>query len=131
MNKSAVSVIAVIGLGIVGLPPVLGTLSESQVRSRVAAISDSGYVELELQSFERGWFSSVASMELRLGPAYIEQLSAIGLASAAARSIHPGSTPIATTSTAHATAARYGPRPPSAAGVANGVRKYIAATIRK
>jgi uncharacterized protein YdgA (DUF945 family) len=66
-------IIAVLGIAILllGLPPVLGSLTEMQVHRRVAAIDAGDTWSAEVQSFERGWFRSHATIELGLAPEYL------------------------------------------------------------
>jgi hypothetical protein len=76
MNKLANATVAVVVLGVLGLPPALGLLTESQVRARAAAISAGGVWAVDVRSFERGWFHGRAKIDLALSPAYAQQLGA-------------------------------------------------------
>lgn len=57
-----------------GLPPVVGALTESQVRERIAALDANPMLTASLLAYERGWFSSTAKLELGLAP---EQAAAV------------------------------------------------------
>ena len=78
MNKIVVAVVALIVVLLLAVPPALGTLTESRVRERVAAMSTNGIVTAEVKSFDRGWFSSKAKIELGLSPDYVAQIGARG-----------------------------------------------------
>jgi uncharacterized protein YdgA (DUF945 family) len=68
MNKLAVAAAAVLVIVLLALPRVVGSMTEARVRERVAAIDASGSVSAEVKSFERGWFTSTARIELTLVP---------------------------------------------------------------
>ena len=78
MNKVVVGVVALIVVLLLAVPPALGTLTESRVRERVAAMSANGVVAMEVKSFDRGWFGSKAKIELALSPDYLAQIGARG-----------------------------------------------------
>jgi len=54
MKKVAIYSVAAVALLLLALPPVLGMLTESQVRARVAALEASGVLKVSLRSYERG-----------------------------------------------------------------------------
>jgi uncharacterized protein YdgA (DUF945 family) len=54
--------IAVLLLALLGLPPLFGRLAETAVEARVAAIDPSDPLGIEIESYERGWFSSRARL---------------------------------------------------------------------
>lgn len=74
MNKLAYAAAAVVALLIVGLPPVVGRITEAQVRARVADLAQSGVWTAEVRSFERGWFRGRAKIDLGLSPDYLANL---------------------------------------------------------
>jgi len=76
MNHVAKAAAAAAALLIVGLPPVLGLLTEAQVRARVAELSESGVFLAEVRAFERGWLSGRAKIDIGLAPAYLRRSSA-------------------------------------------------------
>jgi len=76
MKKIAFLVVVIIVLFILGFPPVLGMMTESQLDERVAAINTNELLAIEVQSFDRGWFTSTATIELGLSPTYIAILTA-------------------------------------------------------
>jgi hypothetical protein len=78
MNKIAVAVAALVVVVLLAVPPALGTLTESRVRERVAAIAGNGLITVELKSFDRGWFRSKAKIEFGLTPDYLAKMGATG-----------------------------------------------------
>ncbi len=86
MMKKAIA-IALIGVvaAIVGLPPVFGTLTESQFNRRIAEINANGVWSLEVTAFERGWSDTMATIDVSLSSDVIERFQpAVGV---------PGPTP--------------------------------------
>jgi len=80
MKKVAIYSVAAVALLLLALPPVLGMLTESQVRARVAALEASGVLKVSLRSYERGWFRSRARLSLALAPQTIARLDELGAA---------------------------------------------------
>ena len=80
MKKAAIFAVAALALLLLALPPVLGTLTESQVRARIAALDASGVLKASLRTYERGWFRSRARMSLALSPQTIAKLDELGAA---------------------------------------------------
>src|SRR6516162_11958198 len=80
MKKVAIYAVAAVALLLLALPPVLGMLTESQVRARVAALDSSGVLKVSLRSYERGWFRSRARLSLALAPQTIARLDELGAA---------------------------------------------------
>jgi uncharacterized protein YdgA (DUF945 family) len=80
MRRVAVFAVAAVVLLVLGLPPVLGMLTQSQVAARVAALDTSGVLKASLRSYERGWFRSRARISLALAPQVIARLDALGAA---------------------------------------------------
>jgi uncharacterized protein YdgA (DUF945 family) len=77
MNRIVVAIVVLaVAIVLLATPPALGRLTESRVRERVAALDESGVLTAEVKSFERGWFSSSAKIELGLAPAYQAQVGA-------------------------------------------------------
>jgi len=79
MKKVAIFAVAV-ALLLLALPPVLGMLTESQVRARITALDTSGVLKASLRTYERGWFRSHARMSLALTPQTIAKLDELGAA---------------------------------------------------
>jgi uncharacterized protein YdgA (DUF945 family) len=80
MRRVALFAVAAVALIFVGLPPLLGMLTESQVAARVAALDSSGALKVSLRSYERGWFRSRARITVALAPQLIAKLDALGAA---------------------------------------------------
>ena len=80
MKKVAIFAIAAVALLLLALPPVLGMLTESQVRARITAIEAGGVLKVSLRTYERGWFRSRARVSLALSPQTIARLDELGAA---------------------------------------------------
>jgi uncharacterized protein YdgA (DUF945 family) len=80
MNKLVNVLAALAALSIVGLPPMLGIVTEAQLRARVAEITRSGVLTADVRSFERGWFRGRAKVDLALAPEYARRLGAANAA---------------------------------------------------
>ena len=78
MRRVAVFALAAVALLFLGLPPVLGMLTESQVASRVAALDASGVLKASLRSYKRSWFRSRARITIAIAPQFIARLDALG-----------------------------------------------------
>ena len=57
MNKFRITLI-VVALVLLGLPPVFGMLTESQVRARVESLNANEQLDVRIESYDRGWFTS-------------------------------------------------------------------------
>jgi len=80
MKKVAIFAVATVALLLLVLPPVLGMLTESQVRARITALDASGVLKASLRTYERGWFRSRARMTVALAPQTIARLDELGAA---------------------------------------------------
>jgi len=78
MNKLLIVVLVVLALVLLAMPPVLGTVTETQVRNRVEAIEQGGLLSAKVRAYDRGWFHSKAKIELTFAPTYAAQLRATG-----------------------------------------------------
>jgi uncharacterized protein YdgA (DUF945 family) len=65
MNKVAIAAAALLLIVLLGMPAVVGSITEARVRERVEAIDASPSAAAELISFERGWFRSTARIALK------------------------------------------------------------------
>ena len=69
MNKLALAAAAVLVLVVLlGLPAVVGTITEARVHERVEAIDSSATASAQVTSFDRGWFRSTARIALNFTP---------------------------------------------------------------
>ena len=75
MHKSAVVAAALLGVALLVLPRIVGSVIEANVRDRIAAIDANPNAAAALQSFDRGWFRSTARIELSLAPDNVAQLA--------------------------------------------------------
>jgi len=84
MNKVAIAAAGLLLIVLLALPGIVGSITEANVRDRVAAIDASGSADAELTSFDKGWFRSTAHILLRpenfgqLAAATGTQLGAVG-----------------------------------------------------
>jgi uncharacterized protein YdgA (DUF945 family) len=74
MNKVAIAAAALLLIVLLALPGLVGSITEANVRDRVAAIDESGSADAELTSYDKGWFRSTAHILLR--PESFDQLAA-------------------------------------------------------
>lgn len=77
MQKPTLIVAAVVVLALVGAPPVVGGLTQSQVAERVAMLDANPMAMARVVDYDRGWFSSTATIELGVDSDYVAQVSAI------------------------------------------------------
>jgi uncharacterized protein YdgA (DUF945 family) len=73
MNKVVIAAAALLLIVLLAIPGIVGSMTEASVRERVAAIDESPTAAAELKSFDRGWFRSIARIELR--PENVDQLA--------------------------------------------------------
>lgn len=82
MNKTIVVITAVVAILCLGIPPVIGALTERGLRMHadtVEALPDSPY-EVDVIEYDGGWFGSSARLEANLSDDYVQQLVAIATA---------------------------------------------------
>ena len=65
--KTRIVLLAAVVL-LVGLPPVFGMLTEVAVRDRAESLREEGRLLVTVESFERGWFTSRAVLEIEPAP---------------------------------------------------------------
>jgi uncharacterized protein YdgA (DUF945 family) len=75
MNKVAIVAAALLGIALLALPGVVGSIIEADVRARVASIDANPNAAAALESFEGGWFRSTARIRLGLAPDSVAQLA--------------------------------------------------------
>lgn len=84
MNRVAIAAAALLVIVLLALPGLVGSITEANLRDRVAVIDAGAGAKAELTSYERGWFRSTA--RIRVGaenavnglPAAGDQLDAFG-----------------------------------------------------
>jgi uncharacterized protein YdgA (DUF945 family) len=67
MKKIRIILLAAVLL-LVGLPPVFGMLTESQVRAQAESLRERGRLLVTDEQYDRGWFSSRALLSIEPGP---------------------------------------------------------------
>lgn len=75
MKKLGIVVIVVIAC-LLGLPPVLGSISQSRIEARIATINANELMGIDILSYERGLYSSRAVLGIGLSPVYVARLEA-------------------------------------------------------
>ncbi len=75
-RASALALICVAAV-VVGLPPIFGTITESQFQRRIDEINGYGVWSLETIEFERRWFGSTVTVNVGLGSGGIERLESV------------------------------------------------------
>lgn len=63
MKKFVIPILVLALTAALLLPPVFGRMIEAAVKARVAALDEAGTLEVDIESFDRGWFSSRALLE--------------------------------------------------------------------
>lgn len=64
MNKIAIAAAALLVIVLLALPGLVGSITEANVRDRIAVIDASAGAKAELTSYERGWFRSTARIKV-------------------------------------------------------------------
>ena len=82
MNKTIAVIIVVIAVACIGIPPVIGALTERGLRTHadtLDALTDSPY-NVDVVEYDGGWFGSSARLEANLSDDYVQQLVATATA---------------------------------------------------
>lgn len=77
MKKIVLGIVAALVIAVLGLPPLLGILTESQVRNSLASMDENPVMALNVESYDRGWFSSTARVGVGIDPDYARSLTAL------------------------------------------------------
>lgn len=78
MNKLTVVIAAIVLAALVGIPPVIGSLTEQRIMAQaewLETMTDSAY-SFEVVEYKGGWFSSTAKLRASLGEDYVERITA-------------------------------------------------------
>lgn len=76
MKKAGLLVLVVLMAAVLALPGVFAGLTESHVTGRIAQINEGDMLDVTLDDYSRGWFSSTARLSIRLAPAYRARVGA-------------------------------------------------------
>ena len=76
MKKLIIAVFVILVIAGLGLPPVLGSITESQIRAHIDSMDENAATSLVVETYDRGWFSSTASIAVGLGEQYARTLMA-------------------------------------------------------
>ena len=74
MKKLVTAAIVLLAIAGLGLPPVLGIVTENQVTERLADGGPNPYVQVRIADFDRGLYSSTATLTLSLSDEYLATL---------------------------------------------------------
>jgi len=74
MKKVGLVVLAVAALALVFAPLATGMLTQARFEERIAAMDDNPTLAAAITSYDRGWFTSRAEVEVRINSAYLERL---------------------------------------------------------
>lgn len=77
MGKRLLIFLIVIAAAVAALPPLFGIMYERQIRAQVDEAPDYPYLSYELDSYERGLYSSQGSFRLAFSDEYVEQMRAV------------------------------------------------------
>ena len=77
IKKASALALICVAAAIAGLPPIFGTITESQFQRRIEAINGYGVWSLETIEFERRWFGSTVTVDVGLGSGGIERLESV------------------------------------------------------
>jgi uncharacterized protein YdgA (DUF945 family) len=76
MKKLGIAAIVIVIL-VLALPFVSGAMTESAVNNRIESMNSGQFLSAELKSYERGWLSSHALIDIGLSEQYVNQLTAM------------------------------------------------------
>lgn len=75
MNKRIVTIVAalvaVVLLILLGLPYYLGIKAQQSLDEQRALLAKNSFLLIEKQNYERGWFSSTETMQIRFKPSFL------------------------------------------------------------
>ena len=77
MKKVALGIIVVLVIAVLGLPPLLGSMTESRIRNGLATMDENPVMAATVTSYDRGWFASTARIDIGIDPEYLQTM--IGL----------------------------------------------------
>lgn len=76
MKKPILVVVVLIALAALGLPLLLGGMTQSNFETHIAELDENPAVAMRIADYSRGWFSSRAQVEVSLDESYVDLLSA-------------------------------------------------------
>ena len=75
MKRSILVVVALIAVLALGLPPVIGGMTQSSIETRIAGMNENPVLALQVADYSRGWFSSDARIVVGLDEDYVAMLA--------------------------------------------------------
>lgn len=76
MRKAGLLAVVVLVAAALGMPAVLGGMTESRVSARVVEINSGDAMSVTVEDYTRGWFSSTARLGVRLSPELLARMGA-------------------------------------------------------
>ncbi|MGD2166733.1 MAG: YdgA family protein [Gammaproteobacteria bacterium] len=76
MKKVIIVLLVLIAVTAIGLPPVIGGMTESSVRAHIAQMDENPMFAMQVSDYERGWFSSQAQVRIAFDERYLELAAA-------------------------------------------------------
>jgi uncharacterized protein YdgA (DUF945 family) len=77
MKKAAIGLVGVLVILGLGLPPLLGMMTESSFRESLGTMDENPMLDISVESFDRGWFSSEARIAVGLDADYASRIAAL------------------------------------------------------
>lgn len=77
MKKVVLGIVAILVIGALALPPVLGIMTESRFRESLTSMDEHVLIALDIESFDRGWFSSLARISVGIDPEYARTMMGV------------------------------------------------------
>jgi len=78
MKKIIIAVVGVIIVGGIGLPPLLGSMTENTVRTHIESWNDNPMFAFRVESYDRNWFTSSARIAVGVDPEYARTVMPAG-----------------------------------------------------
>lgn len=75
MKKPMLVVVALIAVSAIGLPPVIGGMTQSSIETRIAGMDENPVLAMQVADYSRGWFSSNARIVVSLDEDYVGMLN--------------------------------------------------------
>lgn len=77
MKKAVIGLIVALVIAVLALPPLLGIMTESRFRNSLGTMDENPVFDVSVESFDRGWFSSVARIAVSIDADYASSLAAL------------------------------------------------------
>jgi len=94
MTKRGPIIIGIVIVALLVSPFAIGMFTENRVREQMALYDDNPMLSATISSYDRSWFDSEAHIDLRLSPAYMDQIAAADPTGMAAQALSNFTLPI-------------------------------------